>query len=284
MKLELSILVLVLLMVGLPSFIQPVDIVEVEREFDRDARFDQYLKRHVEMDPPHVVDEVQINRSDLDRDHWQSADQIMAGLELSRGMVVADIGTGGGYYALRMAPWVRLSGLGRLIHSDQGIVYAQDINRDRLSLLHHRIQSIKREEPWLPVDNIRVFQADARDTGLLPDTVDLALLSNAHFFALPGPDDFWRPCMESLVRALKIGARVAVIENDVQALDICFSDQNPRNAANLAEFPVVQFDGREMCAITSAMIIRRFARVGLTFSHQLDPVKNSQFLMFVKAQ
>jgi ubiquinone/menaquinone biosynthesis C-methylase UbiE len=67
---------------------------------------------------------------DPKRDEYQKPDQVMAALELREGEIVADIGAGSGYFALRFARAV----------GDKGRVYAVDISPDMVRHLNRRLR------------------------------------------------------------------------------------------------------------------------------------------------
>jgi SAM-dependent methyltransferase len=103
--------------------------------------------------------------------------------------VIADVGAGTGYYALRIAPLV-----------PQGKVLAVDVQPEMLQILEH-----KRREARLR--NIHPMLGKPDDPRLAAGTVDLVLMVDVyHEFAYP------REMMQGIVRALKPGGRVALVE------------------------------------------------------------------------
>jgi ubiquinone/menaquinone biosynthesis C-methylase UbiE len=113
----------------------------------------------------------------------------IAALDLNPTDVVADLGTGTGYFARRIAPLL-----------PQGKVLAVDIQPKMLALLQTELatQGIENVEPILgQIDN----------PNLPPSSIDLALMVDAyHEFAYP------REVMQGVVDALKPGGRVALLE------------------------------------------------------------------------
>ncbi len=113
----------------------------------------------------------------------------IAALDLHPTDVVADLGTGTGYFARRIAPLL-----------PQGKVLAVDIQPEMLALLQTELaaQGIENVEPILgQIDN----------PNLPPGSIDLALMVDAyHEFAYP------REVMQGVVDALKPGGRVALLE------------------------------------------------------------------------
>ena len=65
-----------------------------------------------------------------DRDEWQKPDQIMDALAIADGSTVADIGAGAGWFTIRLARRV----------GPNGIVYAQDVQRQMLEAIRRRVE------------------------------------------------------------------------------------------------------------------------------------------------
>lgn len=70
---------------------------------------------------------------DPQRDAYQKPQEVIAALGLRQGEIVADIGAGSGYFALRLAHHV----------GDRGRVYAVDINPDMIVYLNRRIRDMQ---------------------------------------------------------------------------------------------------------------------------------------------
>jgi predicted methyltransferase len=89
---------------------------------------------------------------DPSRDAYQKPDEVMKALALRPGEVVADVGAGSGYFALRFARAV----------GDTGRVYAVDVSPDMVRHLNRRLRDAG-------VRNVFTVLADPDDP-LLPDT------------------------------------------------------------------------------------------------------------------
>jgi SAM-dependent methyltransferase len=117
-------------------------------------------------------------------------DLLLAELDLKPGMVVADIGAGSGYHARRIAETV-----GRA-----GKVYAVDVQPQMVE----RLRALAREPRY---GNLQPILSTADDVSLPPASVDLAIMVDVYHEL-----EFPLEVMRSVVRALKPGGRVALVE------------------------------------------------------------------------
>jgi predicted methyltransferase len=70
----------------------------------------------------------------FDRDNWQHPEKVIAALRLQPGNIVADLGSGGGYFTFRLAKAV----------APTGKIYAVDTDPDMIDLIENRA---KKETP-----------------------------------------------------------------------------------------------------------------------------------------
>jgi ubiquinone/menaquinone biosynthesis C-methylase UbiE len=132
----------------------------------------------------------QLEMIESQRDQWQRPAEVLQALDLRPGNVVVDLGSGAGYFALKLSPIV-----GR-----QGQVLAVDIRKLSLSFLWIRaLQSQKR--------NIRVVLGDEDDPRLPLGAVDAVLIANT-FHELRDP----RVMLGHVSRSLRLGGRLVIID------------------------------------------------------------------------
>jgi cyclopropane fatty-acyl-phospholipid synthase-like methyltransferase len=125
---------------------------------------------------------------DPERDAWQKPDEVLRALALAPDAAVADIGSGTGYFAVRLARAL-----------PNGRVYGADLAHD---MVHYLNQRAAKEN--LP--NLSSHLA-APDNARLPAPVDLALLVDTYHHIGARDRYFAR-----LRASLKPGGRVAVID------------------------------------------------------------------------
>lgn len=124
------------------------------------------------------------------RDRWQRPGRVVDSLGIEPGMCLADIGSGGGYFTMRLA-----QAAGR-----EGHVYAVDTDADLRSLVADRAAA-------RDLANVTTIAPRADDPGL-PRPIDLALIVDAYHH-LPDPPAYLRTLVEGYLIS---GGRVAVIE------------------------------------------------------------------------
>lgn len=126
------------------------------------------------------------------RDGHGEAERVMDRLGIKRRERVADIGAGLGYYTVRVA---RRLGSGATI-------YATDVKAEYLDQLRARLT---RER----IGSVTLILSLPRDPRLLPDSVDVAILSHM-YHEIENPYEF----LYRLRPSLAAGARVGIIDMD----------------------------------------------------------------------
>lgn len=125
----------------------------------------------------------------LGREAIEQPQRAIEALDLKPTDVVADIGAGTGYFSFRISPLVT-----------QGKVLAVDIQPEMLDIMNF----LKKENN---ITNVEPILGGVTDPNLPEESVDLALMVDAyHEFEYP------REVMERVVRSLKPGGRVALVE------------------------------------------------------------------------
>ena len=129
----------------------------------------------------------------LDRPERESEEKPEALLDVLgslKGMSVADIGAGSGYFSFRLAQRV----------GPAGRVLAVDIQDEMLQIIRRRAAQRK-------IENVEPIRGTIQDPGLSPESVDLALLVDVyHEFSHP-----WE-MVQGIYRALKPGGRLVLVE------------------------------------------------------------------------
>lgn len=127
-----------------------------------------------------------------DRDAADESGQLIRGLGIQPGMVVADVGAGSGYHTLRLSPAV----------GPTGIVYAEDI-------VEAFTAGLRREAERRGLTNIRIVIGKQDDPMLPPGVVDRAVLVHMYHEIESPYALLW-----NLAGAMKPGGRVGVIDLD----------------------------------------------------------------------
>jgi len=125
---------------------------------------------------------------DPERDAWQKPHEVLQALKLAPDASVADIGSGTGYFAVRLAHRV-----------PKGRVYGVDAEPDMVRYLAERA---KREG----LANLTAVAAKPNDPGI-PSAVDLVILVDTYHH-VPDRERYFR----SLQQSLKPGGRLAIID------------------------------------------------------------------------
>jgi predicted methyltransferase len=124
-----------------------------------------------------------------DRAAWQKPDQIMDALGIADGSKVADIGAGAGWFTIQLARRV----------GPNGLVYAQDIQRQMLEAIRRRVS---REG----LQNVRTVLASGTDPNLPRNAVDATLVVDVY----PEVEDRVT-FLRSLSLALKPNGRIGIV-------------------------------------------------------------------------
>ena len=125
-----------------------------------------------------------------ERDSWQRPDDVIEPLRLKDGKVVAEVGCGAGYFALKLASKV----------GEHGNVLAEDILREPLAFLW--IRALLRHQ-----GNVRVVHGDLDNPHLPKEWLDAVLIANTyHEFTNP------QSILGRTFQALRSDGRLVVLD------------------------------------------------------------------------
>jgi ubiquinone/menaquinone biosynthesis C-methylase UbiE len=169
---QLPILATILVLIGAPALAQEAA--------------PPHEMRHRHRDPTAYIASLE----DPARDAYQKPEEVLAALDLHEGEIVADIGAGPGYFALRFARAV----------GDEGRVYAVDVSPDMVRHLNRRL----RDEG---IRNVVSVLADPDDPLLPEHSVDRFVIVNTwhHIEDQPG-------YLAKMKRMLRPGGQVVHID------------------------------------------------------------------------
>ena len=168
---------------------------------------DQAHPDHLE----HRFDNPELSRRSFDdpaRDAWQMPDRVIAALALKPGQIVADIGSGTGYFSIRIAK-----------SRAAPKVYGADIEPAMVAYLRQRAAKEG-------LGNVVAVQAAAESPNL-PEPVDVILIVNTYHH-LGNRQAYFR----KLAASLKPGGRVAIID---------FRPDSPEGPPQEFRFPPERF-------------------------------------------
>lgn len=132
-----------------------------------------------------------------ERDTWQRPDDILRQLDLRPGDRVVDLGSGAGYFALKIAPRV----------APNGRVLAVDLRRQSLAFLWIRAMRGGHR-------NLHVIHSQVDDPMLPPDPIDAVLIANT-YHELTAPE----PILKALFALMRSGGRLVVVDRGPRAGD-----------------------------------------------------------------
>jgi ubiquinone/menaquinone biosynthesis C-methylase UbiE len=172
------------------------------------------------------------------REIEEQPQQTIVELALKPDDVVADIGAGTGYFSFRIAQQVA-----------QGKVYAVDIQPEMLDAIAY----LKQEKQ---IQNVETVLGKPDDPQLPENSTDLALMVDAyHEFAYP------REMMEGIVKALKPGGRVVLLE---------YRQENP--------LIMIKF----LHKMTQKQVKKEMKAVGLQWQETKEFLPEQHFFVFTK--
>jgi len=131
-----------------------------------------------------------LDRVERERDSWQRPDEILRQLDLHPGMTVVDLGSGAGYFSLKIAPRV----------APNGRVFAVDLRRQSLAFLW--IRAVLGGH-W----NIQAIRGHVDNPSLPPAPVDVVLIANT-YHELAAPEQI----LKALYTSMGPGGKLVVVD------------------------------------------------------------------------
>lgn len=159
--------------------------------------------------PPGSAEEYIKILNDPTRDAWQKPDEVIRALALKPDEVVADIGSGGGYFSFRLAHHTAL-------------VYAVDIDQKLLD-------AVSKSGAQSGVQNVRTVLASAGDPKLPPESVDTVFFCEVTHHIQNRPDYY-----RKIDQVLRPGGRIVIIDFYKKKLPV-----GPPEAMKLSESQVI---------------------------------------------
>ena len=145
-----------------------------------------------------------LDRVERERDSWQRPDEILRQLDLHPGMTVVDLGSGAGYFALKIAARV----------VPDGRVFAVDLRRQSLAFLWVRARIDGHR-------NLHIIRGRVDDPRLPTAPVDAVLIANT-YHELTAPEQM----LKALYTAMRPGGRLVVVDRAAR------TGVEPRDAAD----------------------------------------------------
>ena len=130
-----------------------------------------------------------------ERDTWQRADDIIDLLKIQEGSTVADIGCHEGYLTVKLSGEVK----------SKGIVYAVDVEQDKLDLLKKHLADRR-------MNNVRLVKGDYDNPKLPTNSLDAAIILDTYHEM----DDHDK-ILEHIKASLKNGGRLILCEPIAEA-------------------------------------------------------------------
>lgn len=125
-----------------------------------------------------------------ERDTWQRPDDVIKYLDVRSGQSVVDLGSGAGYFAMKLAPRI----------APEGRVLAVDLRRQSLAFL--RIRAWRRG-----YSNLRVITGEVNDPKLPPGPVDAVLIANTYHELTNST-----AILQALFTSMRSGGRLVVLD------------------------------------------------------------------------
>jgi len=139
------------------------------------------------------------------RDEWQQPDKVLDAVPISRGMVIADVGAGEGYFTFKLADRV----------GDAGKVYATDIEEKQIGILKEKIQKEG-------IKNVITVLGTEEDPGLPAGEMDMVFMCHVLHVVIRYQDPL--VFLENVKRALKSEGTLVLVQWDAEKIGYDESD------------------------------------------------------------
>ena len=147
----------------------------------------------------------QLDVVESERDRWQRPAEVLRALDLRPGNTVADLGSGAGYFALKLSPVV----------GDRGQVLAADLRRLSLFFLWNRAL-LKGQR------NLQIIVSEENDPRLPTGAVEAVLICNTyHEFSDP------ELIVNRVFQSLRSGGRLVVVDRAPRATETPHAHEVP---------------------------------------------------------
>lgn len=135
-----------------------------------------------------------------DRERWESTRKNIERLNIQKGMKIADVGCGPGYYSFKFADIV----------GEEGSVYAIETNPKHLDFLNHYVNDYG-------INNVEVVTSSFEGIGLKPDIrVDVVYICSLyHNVYAAFTDEEREEFVGSIRRALGDSGKLIIVDNDL---------------------------------------------------------------------
>ncbi len=135
---------------------------------------------------------------EAERDHWQKPSEVIRALDVRQGSSVIDLGSGAGYFALKLSSLV----------GERGKVFAVDLRRISLTFLWIR-------EMLRTPHNIRIIAGEEDNPKLPQGVADAVLICNTyHEFSQPDA------MLAHAKAALRSGGRLVIVDRGPEPADV----------------------------------------------------------------
>jgi predicted methyltransferase len=159
----------------------------------------------------------ELDSVEADRDQWQRPSDVLQALDLKHGDVVVDLGSGAGYFTLKLSGAV----------GDQGKVIAVDLRRLSLSFLWTR--TLLRHQ-----HNVSITVGEPNNPRLGTSVADAVLVANTYHELADSSS-----ILTHIFRALRPGGRLVIVDRGpVPAID-----PHGEEATDAHEIPVARVEG-----------------------------------------